>query len=147
MRNARVNGSIFIATLAVFVVLDAAWLMMVAVKMFQSQLGPILRVEPMLGAAIALYVVYSVGLIALAVRPALAARSLSMAATKGAVLGLTAYATFDLTSLAIIKGWTVGLAAIDIAWGVVVSAIASMAGYAAGARAPAQMRASGEDQE
>ena len=59
---------------------------------------------------------------------------MGVAATHGAVLGLTAYATFDLTSLAIIKGWTPGLAAVDMAWGTVLSAIAAVAGYAAGKR-------------
>ena len=131
-------------TIVVYVVLDAAWLMLVAVPMFKSQLGAILRPEPMLGAAIALYPIYSFGLITLAVRPAIAARSMWSAAIKGAVLGVTAYATFDLTNLAVIKGWTIGLAAIDIAWGVIVSAIASMAGTFAGLRAETATQASGE---
>ena len=122
MRYARSTGLAFIVALVVFVVLDAAWLMLVAVPMFQNQLGAILRPEPMLGAAIALYPIYSFGLVTLAVRPAIAARSMWTAAFNGAVLGVTAYATFDLTNLAVIKGWTIGLAAIDIAWGVIVSA-------------------------
>ena len=53
----------------------------------------------------------------------------------GALLGLTAYATFDLTNLAIINGWTLGLAALDMAWGTVLSAIAAVAGYLAGTAA------------
>jgi len=134
-------------TLIVFVVMDAAWLMLVALKMFQSQLGAILQPEPMLGAAIVFYLIYTFGLVVLAVRPAVAAGSLAVAATKGAVLGLTAYATFDLTNLAVIKGWTIELATIDIAWGAVVSAIASMAGCAAGLRAAASVRARREVRE
>ena len=125
---------IFGTTLVVFVGFDVAWLALVAVEMFQSQLGSILRPEPMLGAAIAFYPIYSFGLVALAVHPAIAARSLWIAAAKGALVGLTAYATFDLTNLAIIKDWTVGLAIVDIAWGVVVSTVASIAGTFVGLR-------------
>ena len=143
MHSARAIGQAFMVTLIVFVVMDAAWLMLVALKMFQSQLG-ILRPEPMLEAAIAFYLIFAFGLVALAVRPAVAAGSMAVAASKGAVLGLTAYATFDLTNLAVIKGWTIELAAIDIAWGVGVSAIASMAGCAVGLRAAASVRASSE---
>ena len=144
MQDARTIGLAFSFTLVAFVVLDAAWLMLVAVPMFQSQLGVILRPEPMLGAAIALYPIYSFGLVALAVRPALAARSIWTAAVNGAVLGVTAYATFDLTNLAVIKGWTIGLAATDITWGVIVSAVAAMAGTFAGLRAQTATPSSSE---
>lgn len=136
MPNPSRSATMFAATLLVFVALDAAWLTLVGMRMFQNQLGSILRPQPVLGAVIAFYPIYAVGLVALAVQPALAARSMASAAVKGAVLGLTAYATFDLTNLAVIKGWTVGLAATDIAWGVAASAAASIAGYAAGAGAP-----------
>ncbi len=134
MHTARRFAAMFLATLVVFVLLDAAWLWLVGLKMFQNHVGSILRPEPMLGAVIAFYPVYAVGLVVLAVQPAVAARSLAAAALKGALLGLTAYATFDLTNLAVIKGWTIGLASMDIAWGVVGSAIAALAGYAAGSR-------------
>ena len=126
------------ATLVTFVALDVAWLMLVAHGLFQSQLGPILRPQPDLMAAAAFYPIYAGGLVMLAVRPALQARSLLSAATNGAILGLTAYATFDLTNLAIIKGWTLGLALVDMAWGTIVSAIAASVGGAAGMHALAQ---------
>jgi uncharacterized membrane protein len=144
MDSARAIAAAFLATLVVFVVVDAAWLMLVAMKMFQRQLGAILRPEPVFGAAIAFYLIYTAGLVVLAIRPALAARSLTVAATHGAVLGLTAYATFDLTNLAVIRGWTIELAAFDIAWGVVASACASMAGYAASVRVAVSLRAGKE---
>lgn len=140
MHSARAIGQTFLVTLIVFVVMDAVWLALVALKVFRNQLGDILRPEPMLGAVIAFYLIYTYGLVTLAVRPSIVARSMTVAATKGAVLGLTAYATFDLTNLAVIKGWTLELAAIDIAWGVAVSAVASMAGHAAGLRATASVR-------
>lgn len=120
----------YAATLVAFLVIDAIWLATIAVDMFRQSLGPVLRDQPDLCAVVAFYVVYAAGLYVLAVRPGTAVRSWPLAARSGAVLGLTAYATFDLTNLAILNGWTVTLAVVDIAWGTFVSAIAAVAGYA-----------------
>lgn len=125
----------FGASLLTFVVLDAAWLMLVAIGQFQAQIGPLLRPQPNLVAAAAFYMIYASGLLLLAVRPALQQRSIGVAATNGAVLGLTAYATFDLTNLAVIKGWTLGVALLDMAWGTSLSCVAAASGYWAGMRA------------
>lgn len=124
----------YVASLLAFVLLDAVWLSLVAIDLFQKWLGPILRPAPMVGAIIAFYLVYAIGLAVLAVRPALAGNSWPMAAWAGAVLGLTAYATFDLTNLAVIERWTIGLAIADIAWGVTASTLAALAGFATGRR-------------
>lgn len=125
----------YAASLMTFVVLDGAWLMLVAIGQFQAQIGPILNPQPRLMAAAAFYVIYASGLVFLAVRPALQQRSWAVGATNGAVLGLTAYATFDLTNLAVIKGWTLGLALLDMAWGTALSSVAALAGYGVGMRA------------
>ena len=125
----------YLATLLTFLALDVAWLLLVAVGQFQRQLGAILEPQPNLAAAAALYIIFAAGLVVLAVRPALRHGSVGTAAAHGAMLGLTAYATFDLTSLAIIKGWTVGLALLDMAWGTLLSTVSALVGYAVGARA------------
>lgn len=124
----------YAATLLTLAVLDSVWIGSIALGKFQDALGATLRSEPNLYAAIAFYLVYTGGLVFLAVRPALNAGSLGIALINGAVVGLTAYATYDLTSLAIINGYTPGLALLDMAWGTVLSAIAAMAGYTAAAR-------------
>lgn len=124
----------YAAVLATLAVLDTAWITLVALGQFQSALGSALRTEPNFYAAIAFYLVYAGGVVFLAVRPALSAGSAATALVNGAVLGLTAYATYDLTSLTIINGYTPGLALLDMAWGTVLSMVAAMAGYAAAAR-------------
>jgi len=123
---------LYAATLAAFVILDAAWLALVAVDLFRGQLGAVLRPEPDLIAGAAFYLVYAGGLAALAGHPA---RGPAGAAARGAILGLSAYATFDLTSLAIVAGWTPGLALLDMAWGTAASAAAAACGRAAATRA------------
>ena len=111
---------------------------LVGIGQFQAQIGPILNPQPNLMAAAVFYAIYASGLVVLAVRPALQQRSVGVAATSGAVLGLTAYATFDLTNLAVIQGWTLSLALLDMAWGTTLSWIAAVAGYGAGMRAHRQ---------
>ena len=46
----------------------------------------------------------------------------------GALFGFFAYSTYDLTNLAVVKNWPLGLTFIDMAWGTTVSAIAAAAG-------------------
>lgn len=125
---------VFLATLAAFVALDALWISLAAMPMFQGAVGGIMRPAPLITPAAIFYVIYIAGLMRLAVMPALRERSAKSAAMNGAVLGLTAYATFDLTNLTIIQGWTPMLAAVDMAWGTAVSAIAAVAGYLVGIR-------------
>jgi uncharacterized membrane protein len=120
---------IFAATLIAFVALDAVWLVLVANAFFKSQLGALLRSQPDLAVAAVFYLIYTAGLVVLVVAPALREQSAKAVTWRGAVLGLTAYATFDLTNLAIIQGWTLAVTLVDIAWGTLASALASLAGY------------------
>ncbi len=125
---------VYAATLATFVAIDAVWLTQVAIHQFTIALGDMLRPVPDVGAVVAFYLVYTAGLVYLAVRPSILEGSVAGAAVKGAVLGLTAYATFDLTNLAVLKGWTPGLAALDIAWGTVLTAVSAAIGCWIGLR-------------
>ena len=51
-----------------------------------------------------------------------------------AAFGFFAYMTYDLTNMATLKVWPGWLAALDIAWGSVVTALAATAGYWAASR-------------
>ena len=42
---------------------------------------------------------------------------------RGAVLGLVAYGTYDLTNMATLKQWSVKITLIDMAWGSFVTAV------------------------
>ncbi len=120
---------VYIVTLLSFLAIDATWLTFVAGGVFKSEVGALLRAEPNGPAAVAFYLLYPIGLVALAIAPAVQARSLAQALWKGALLGLCAYATFDLTNLAILTGWTTRVSLFDTSWGTVCSAVASAIGY------------------
>jgi uncharacterized membrane protein len=85
--------------------------------------------KPVIPAAAVFYLLYIAGLTFLVVLPALAANQLGSAIARGAVLGLLAYGTYDLTNLAIIRGWPVNVTLIDLAWGTVLTAITAGAAF------------------
>lgn len=122
----------YAATFAVFTVIDAVWIVSFAADLFKRHIAPVMRPDFDLTAALALYVIYAAGICYLAIRPA--GHSTASAARHGAVLGFVAYAIFDLTNLAIIKGWTLGLAIVDMTWGTVATAIAATIGHAVASR-------------
>ncbi len=81
--------------------------------------------------AMAFYIVYIAGLVYFAVRPALAAADWRNCVVSGAMFGLVAYATYDLTNQATLRLWTTRITIADIGWGMFASATASTVGYLA----------------
>lgn len=115
-------------------VLDAIWLTRMAPRIYQPAIGELLAPRPNMGAAIAFYLIYVFGIVALAVLPALREGSMLRAATLGAIVGLVAYATYDLTNQATLRVWPLHLTLIDIAWGVFLTTAAALGGYWLAAR-------------
>lgn len=120
---------LYAACTAVFFALDIAWLGFIAKGFYTQQMGHLLRDDTRWGAAIAFYLIYVAAIVILCVLPAVEKQSLARAATLGAVFGLAAYAAFDLTSLALLKGFPSGVVPVDLAWGVILTASVSAAGY------------------
>jgi len=102
--------------------LDALWLTRVAPKLYKEQIGHLMADKPNLPAAGLFYMIYIVGLVVFVVQPAVQKESIMFAATRGALFGLVAYATFDLTSLAVLKDWPVKITVIDLIWGTLLTA-------------------------
>jgi len=119
----------YIATAVVFLGLDALWLSKVALGMYRQELGSLLLDKPNLPIAGAFYLLYVVGIVVLAIVPALESGGWVKALLFGAVLGLVAYGTYDITNLSTLKGWSTKLAIIDIAWGTALTAVSATIGY------------------
>jgi len=119
----------YVVTLAVFCGLDFLWLGFVAKGYYQSQLGALLLDKPNIPVAVLFYALYVVGVLVFAVLPALDSGHWSRALLQGALFGFFAYATYDLTNLATLKGWSAGVALLDLGWGTLVTAVSATAGY------------------
>ncbi len=113
-----------VATLVVMGVLDGAWLSFATSKIYRPGIGHLMAAKPVIWAAVAFYLLYAAGVAYLIVLPAAGAGS---ALLRGAVLGLIAYGTYDLTSLAILQGWPVYVTAADMVWGAILTGAAASA--------------------
>lgn len=118
-----------LSVLAVVLVLDGIWLGLVMRDVYREQLGGLLRSPILWPAAGAFYAILSVGLVAFVLPKADASGVAWSALWWGALFGFVAYATYDLTNLATMKGFPPLLAAIDLAWGTTVCALSSMTGW------------------
>lgn len=110
----------YVAALLAVGVLDYLWLRVIATSWYEGGIGHLMAAKPNLWAAAAFYFLYPVGLVVFAALPANG--DVVKALTLGALFGLFCYGTYDVTNLAIMKDWPVGLTFIDIAWGAFVSA-------------------------
>lgn len=118
----------YATVLAVMVALDLLWLGVVAKPLYQQAIGHLMADRPVLPVALLFYAVYALGLTVFGVWPHAATPGWRTALMMGALFGFFAYATYDLTNLATLKGWPVGIALIDMAWGTAVSGVSALAG-------------------
>lgn len=120
-------AGVYLAIFLTMFVVDMIWLGVIAKSTYADAMGPLLSPNPNLWAAAAFYLLFPVGLLIFAVLPQTGSPVLK-AALMGALFGFFAYSTYDLTNLAVVKGWPLGLTFIDIAWGTLASGIAATAG-------------------
>jgi uncharacterized membrane protein len=115
----------FLVALICFVAIDAVWLKVMGPRLYAVEMGQLLREKPAILPAVMFYIIYAAGLVLFAISPGRAAGSIMTAAALGAALGLVAYGTYNLTNLAILKGYPSRIATIDLAWGVIASGAAA----------------------
>ncbi len=118
----------------VFFAIDMVWLGVVARGFYRRHLGELLAENVNWGAAVLFYLVYIGGILLFAVLPALEKGLLGRAALLGFLFGIVAYATYDLTKLATLRGFPAVVAIVDLAWGGVLTAAVAAAGFAIAGR-------------
>ena len=130
MSRVRTYGVAAVVLLA----LDLLWLGVIAPPLYQRTIGPLLRPQPDLVAAALFYAVYLMGVNELVIHALPTTAPLRRVAARGALLGFVAYATFDLTALAVLAGWSPLVTVVDIAWGTLLTATVAAVTRAAVAR-------------
>jgi uncharacterized membrane protein len=121
----------YIATAVVFLSADAVWLGYVARSFYRDNLEGMLLEKPLMDVAGLFYGLYVVGIVIFGVMAGLRDDTWRSAAIYGALFGLFAYATYDLTNLATLKNWPMMVSVVDTLWGACVTALASVGGYLA----------------
>jgi uncharacterized membrane protein len=120
---------LFIIALPVFFVIDMVWLVLVAKKFYQEQIGFLMRPDINWFAAIIFYLLFIAGLIVFVISPAVEKHSWFHALLFGALFGLITYATYDLTNLATLKDWPLLVTVVDLIWGTVLASAISVITY------------------
>lgn len=115
----------YVTALVCFLLLDAVWLSVMGPRLYQPALGPLMAPGVNWAAAALFYALYGVGLVVFAIAPALEAGEPTVALRRGALFGLMAYATYDLTNQATLRDWPWAVTVADLAWGTVVSGVSS----------------------
>ena len=117
----------FAASLLAMAVIDGLWLGLVARGFYRRHLGALMAERPNWTAAVAFYLLYVLGVTVFAVLPAVDAAAIPDAMWRGALFGLVAYATYDLTNAATLRGWPGIVTLVDMAWGTLLSATVATA--------------------
>ena len=112
--------------------LDSIWLSKISPSIYKKNIGHLMAEKPNLVAAVLFYVIYILGAVYFVIYPAFTSESPFQAFFRGALLGLVAYSTFDLTGQAVFKNWPVRITIIDMLWGTILTAsVCSLATFIA----------------
>lgn len=113
---------IYAITTIVFFIIDLIWIGVVAKNFYAATIGHMLRDSVNWPAALLFYLMYIGGIVLFVLAPAIRSGSkLCHVALMGGLLGLFAYGTFDLTTLALLEGWPVIVTIVDMVWGVILT--------------------------
>lgn len=113
--------SAWLACALILIPIDFVWLALAGPRLYRPALGAMLRDHAALAPAAAFYILYTAGLAFFAATPAAPTRALVV----GGFFGLIAYATYDLSNWATLRGWPAHVALTDMAWGAAASGVAA----------------------
>jgi uncharacterized membrane protein len=122
-------------TAVIFLALDALWLSTMAERLYRPAIGHLMLERFVPVPAVVFYAIYVAGIVVFAIAPALAGRGgWPTALGRGALLGLFAYATYDLTNQATLKDWSWRVTLADLCWGTFATAVSAALASAITAR-------------
>ena len=119
----------YLVALVVLAILDGLWLGVVSREFYKARLGQMLLDRPVWSIALLFYLVHAAGIAVFAVPPAVNAGTWVSALLYGGAFGFCVYAAYDLTNLATLRGWPMAVSAVDLAWGTVATAAATVVAF------------------
>jgi len=115
----------YAVTALLFLAMDTVWLGTMANRLYRPALGSMIADTFEVAPAVLFYLIYIVGVVTFAVMPAIDKSSWLAGLGYGALLGLVAYATYDLTNQAVLKNWSWTVTIADLCWGTFATAVAA----------------------
>lgn len=110
-----------------FVAIDAVWLSVMSGSFYRNQIGHLMADNVSWAPVVLFYLLYPLGITFFVVNPALAnGTALLGVLGSGALLGLFAYGTYDLTNHATLQDWPSLVTIVDLAWGAFLTGLVSV---------------------
>ena len=104
-------------TSVVFLIIDVIWLSFATKSFYRPLIGDLLTDKPVLWAAALFYILYVIGVSVVVIQPCIHDISILRSLYIGFVFGLVAYGTYNLTNMAVLKGWSPTVVFVDMFWG------------------------------
>ena len=120
--NIKLFLTLYSMSVPVFVAIDMLWLGFIIKDFYRNRIGDLMGHINWI-AAVMFYLVFLVGLTIFATYPAVVKGSVITGATLGSLFGFFTYATYDLTNLATLRGWSLSVALVDMVWGAVLGGV------------------------
>src|SRR5690554_5462077 len=120
---------VFLIALIIFLILDFIWLGLIAKNLYQKEIGTLLKTKFNYLAAFIFYIIFIIALTIFVILPAISNDSLKEVLLLGALFGFVTYATYDLTNLATLEGFTIKIVIIDLLWGTTLGTLISSLTY------------------
>lgn len=117
----------YVVALIASLILDGLWLGVISKSWYSALIGDLMLEHPHVVPGILFYIIYAAAAMVFIINPAVRDQWNAMTiVAHGALLGLVIYGAYDLTNLSILKGWSLPITVIDIAWGVVFTTLVSL---------------------
>ena len=112
----------------IFLIIDVIWLSFATKSFYRPLIGNLLTDKPVMWAAALFYILYVFGMALVVIQPCLDSASLFKTVYTGFIFGLVAYGTYNLTNMAVLKGWSPTVTFVDMFWGGSLTAISATTG-------------------
>lgn len=125
---------LYLIVFGIFLIIDLIWLNLIAKNLYQKEIGNLLLKNPNILPAFLFYALFIVALLILVLIPGIQSYTLLKTILFGAVFGFITYATYDLTNLATLDGWSIKMTITDLIWGTSVTTLITFLGYIIGTK-------------
>ncbi len=112
----------------IFLIIDVIWLSFATKSFYRPLIGNLLTDKPVMWAAVLFYLLYVFGMALVVIQPCIDSSSLFKTIYTGFIFGLVAYGTYNLTNMAVLKGWSPTVTFVDMFWGGSLTAVSATTG-------------------
>jgi uncharacterized membrane protein len=108
----------YLSSLLPMIIIDSVWLGTMAKRFYSIHIGSLMASSLRIIPAVLFYLLYPLGITFFVVMPALeGSHNFLKVFLFGALLGLVAYGTYDLTNQATLREWPSIVTIVDLIWG------------------------------